>query len=129
VYAQIAAECGIPALMFYVTGLFSTFLLFNKTFRQARRDPRHVQIAKATFCMMLAVVGYGASEAFLNMTYTFVFPALAGLSIAVANAAKREFSSTGKRSEEGAAIPAAAGQRPIVSRKRFQEPNRAGSRW
>jgi O-antigen ligase len=95
VYTQISSECGVPGLIFYLSGIISSFLLLNRTYRQARRDPRHKQIATAAFCMMLAMVGFCVAITFLTIAYRFYLPAMAGLAIAVSAAAAREFSAGG----------------------------------
>ena len=114
VYTQVSSECGIPALIFYVAGIVSSFLLLGKTRRQARQDPRHQQIATATFCMMVSVVGFCVAMTFLNTAYTFYLPAMAGLAIAVANAAALEFSTSGTGTPQPAAI--AVGPRQFLGR-------------
>ena len=62
----------------------------NATWREARR--RHCDdIQNTAFCMMLAIVGFGTAMTFLSLAYTFYLPAMAGLAISIACAAKKEF--------------------------------------
>ncbi len=91
VYLKISAECGIPALILYLAGIISSFLLLRKTYARARHDPRFRQIGTAAFCIMISLVGFCVAVAFLNMAYSFYLPAMAGLAIAVSRAAEREF--------------------------------------
>jgi O-antigen ligase len=90
-YIAAASECGIPAFLFFVAGILSSFRLVNSVFRQARRRPECQDIKTATFCIMLAMVGFYVCVAFLNFTYFFYFPAIAGISVAVYYAAQQEF--------------------------------------
>jgi O-antigen ligase len=90
-YIAAASECGIPAFLFFVAGILSTFRLLNSVFRQARPRPECLDIRTVAFCLMLAMVGFCVSIAFLNFTYFFYLPAMAGISVAVYHAAQEEF--------------------------------------
>ena len=90
-YTQVAAECGIPAFLFFVAGTVSSLLLLFKTFRQARRRPDCQDIRIAVFCMILGVFGFDIAITFLNFAYFFYLPAIAGLATGVWVAAQREF--------------------------------------
>jgi hypothetical protein len=94
-YTQVSSECGIPAALFYIGGILSSFLLLNSAYRQARarRDCRDIR--SAAFCVMLGMAGYCAAIAFLNFAYFFYLPAMAGLAIAMSRAAQREFRTRG----------------------------------
>jgi hypothetical protein len=109
VYTQVSSECGIPALIFYLSGIFSTLLLLNRTYRQARRDPRHMQIATAAFCMMVSMVGFCVAITFLTIAYRFYLPAMAGLAIALSATAAKEFSDSGLGTAGAEAIPVVPG--------------------
>jgi O-antigen ligase len=84
---QVSSECGIPALLFFVAGVISTFRAFSRCYKatQGRDDCR--EVADACFCAMLAIVGFCAATLFLSFAYAFYLPAMAGLSIAVTSAA------------------------------------------
>jgi len=92
-YTQVSSECGIPALILFLCGIISTFLLTNATYRQARRRPECKDIAVAAFCIMLAMVSFLTAILFLSFAYLFYLPALAGLAISLARTAKAEFDS------------------------------------
>lgn len=92
-YMQVASECGIPALILFVAGIVSAFLLLNSTWRQARRRPDCEDIAAASFFAMLAMVAFCTAIFFLSFAYFFYLPALAGLAIALDRTARAEFSS------------------------------------
>ena len=90
-FTQAASECGIPAGILYVAGIVSTFWLLNSTYRRARARTDCQDIRTATFCIMLALVGYCTATLFLNFAYFFYLPAIGGLTVAVTEAAKTEF--------------------------------------
>jgi hypothetical protein len=92
-YMQVASECGIPALILFVAGIVSTWLLLNSTWRQARARPDCKDIATASFYAMLAMVAFCTAITFLSFAYFFYLPALAGLGIALDRTARAEFSS------------------------------------
>jgi hypothetical protein len=94
-FTKVSSECGIPALLFFTAGIFSTFLLLGSAFRQARARQDCQDIRIAAFCVMLGMVGHCAAIAFLNFSYFFYLPAMAGLAIAFSGAAQREFRARG----------------------------------
>ena len=82
-YTQVASECGIPALLFFLAGIVSAFRLLGKTRRQALESGQD-EIAAAAFYMQLAMAGFCAGIAFLSFAYFFYLPAMLGLAIALA---------------------------------------------
>ncbi len=92
-FTQVSSECGIPAAILFIAGIVSTFLLLNRTFRQARNRPDCADIRAAVFCVSLALVAFCTAIAFVNFAYFFYLPAMAGLAIAMSKAAQVEFQS------------------------------------
>jgi O-antigen ligase len=90
-FTQASADCGIPGFLFFAGGTFSTLFLLYKTFRQARSRTDCQDIRIAVFCIMLGLVGFDVAITFLNFSYLFYFPAMAGLATGVWSAAQREF--------------------------------------
>ncbi len=88
---QVSSECGIPGAIFFMAGIVTTFGLLNRTYREARRRANCQDIRNTAFCLMLAFTAFCAATAFLNFAYFFYYPAMGGLAIAVAAAAKEEF--------------------------------------
>ncbi len=88
---QVSSECGIPAAIFFIAGIASTFGLLNRTYREAKRRANCQDIRNTAFCLMLAFTAFCTATAFLNFAYFFYYPAMGGLAIAVASAAKEEF--------------------------------------
>ncbi len=89
-YTQISAECGIPALLCFVGALLSTYLLLNRVYKHAKSRPGGEEIARAAFCLMLALIGIGFSVFFLSQGYRFYYPTLGGLALALASAAEHQ---------------------------------------
>lgn len=90
VYVQIGAECGIPALVFFLAGLLSSFQLLRKNYAGLRTDESRQQMAAGGFCILLSLTGFAVAQAFLNMAYSYCFPAMAGLAVAACNATSFE---------------------------------------
>ena len=110
-FTEVASECGIPGLLFFVAGILSTLRLLNSTYREARGRPECQDIQTAALCVMLGVVNFCVAAAFLSDGYSAYFPAMGGLAIAIARAAKQEFQSR--------AIPSGAAQLPVGAGGRF----------
>jgi hypothetical protein len=85
-FTQVASECGIPAMLLYLAGIFSTMRLLKTTYQQTSERPDLKEITSAMYCMRLAMIGFCASIFFLNFAYFYYFPAMAGLAIAAKSA-------------------------------------------
>jgi O-antigen ligase len=81
-YTQISSECGIPALVFYLGALISTFGMLRKIRKRAAKTYKD-EIATATFCITVGLIGYSAACIFLSHGYLFQLPAISGLVIAI----------------------------------------------
>jgi O-antigen ligase len=92
-FTEVASECGIPGLLFFVAGILSTLRLLNSTYREARGRPECQDIRTAALCVMLGVVNFCVAAAFLSDGYSAYFPAMGGLAVAIARGAKQEFQS------------------------------------
>ncbi len=102
-FTQASAECGIPGFLLFAAGVLSTFLLFRKTLRDARKRTDCQDMALLIFCIMLGMTGFITAITFLNFAYYFYLPTLGGLAVGVRNAAQREFE---RRDAARAATPA-----------------------
>ena len=78
---QVASECGIPALILYVSAIVSSYLLLRKNSRRLKNVPQLADLASALFCMRLAMVSFCTAILFLNFGYFFYLPAMAGIAI------------------------------------------------
>lgn len=103
-FTQVSSECGIPALIFFLCAIGSAFALAMKTFKKARANPVNADIAAATFCLMLGIVGFLSAAFFLNLAYRFYEPAFCGLCIVLYSAAQREMAA--RQIRAASAMPA-----------------------
>jgi O-antigen ligase len=102
-FTQVSSEIGIPALLFYIAGIVSTYRILNRLYGQALRRPRTLEaqtIAITAFCLMLSLIGFCTASFFLSLAYRFYLLALTGLTISFARAAHQNW--------ESAAAPASS---------------------
>ena len=104
-YTQISSECGIPALIFFVSAVVSAYRLALKTYRLARANPGNCGIAATAFSLMLGIIGFMSVIMFANFGYRFYEPALCGLCVMMYTAAQHEMAA---RKFKAAATPAPA---------------------
>jgi len=97
-YTQISSECGVPALIFVLAGLFGSLRLVNKSYKRARGQGNK-EIASVCLCYMASLTGYMATITFLACGYRYTLPLMVGLGIAIHFAERRH-------SEESAATSA-----------------------
>jgi O-antigen ligase len=83
---QIASECGLPGLVFYLAGIISTALLLGRLYKQVRGSPELQEVISALFCMRLSMIMYCTAILFLNFGYFFYLPAMAGLAVVLSGA-------------------------------------------
>jgi O-antigen ligase len=88
-FTQISSECGIPAFVFFASGLGAACFSVLRTYRKAKRGG-YAEIANACFCYLLAMAGYLTALIFLAEAYSFKLPAMVGLSVAMSFAAARQ---------------------------------------
>jgi O-antigen ligase len=89
-YTQLSSEMGIPAMLFYLGAIVSAFRMVNRERKKCRNVPQLRMASAAAFCLTLAMVGFGVAIFFLSLAYTFYFPFITGLCIALARAIQRE---------------------------------------
>ena len=82
-YTQISSECGIPALVCYVTVIVSSFRVNMRLFKRTRDDPNLREMAGISFTLLSGVCVYAICTAFFHMAYTAVLPGLSGLTVAL----------------------------------------------
>jgi len=93
---QVSSECGVPAAIFFVVAIGSSMASVNRIYGQARREG-YTEIANASFCYLLSMVGYLTSVFFLSNAYRSYLPIMIGLAIAITVSAQKEMSETGPR--------------------------------
>jgi putative inorganic carbon (hco3(-)) transporter len=89
-YTQLSCEAGIPALIFLIAAIVSTYRLLARTEKLARSSPAHREMGIAAFYVIVALVAFSTCICFLSLIYRFYLPALSGMAIALAEAARRE---------------------------------------
>jgi len=88
---QVSSECGVPAAIFFVVAIGSSMASVNRIYGQARREG-YTEIANASFCYLLSMVGYLTSVFFLSNAYRSYLPIMIGLAIAITVSAQKEMS-------------------------------------
>ena len=81
-YTQISSECGIPALVFFLGAIISTFGILSRIRKKATKMHKN-EIVTATFCITIGLIAYSAASLFLANGYRFQFLAISGLVIAI----------------------------------------------
>lgn len=104
-FTQVSSECGIPALIFFVAGLVSSFRLFNAVYRESRLRIGCEDIRNAAFYAMLGLFGFCAAISFLNFAYFFYLPAIGGLSILLSTSAREEMRARAGTGSNAPAVP------------------------
>jgi hypothetical protein len=104
-FTEISSECGIPALLFYLGAVISSFLLLQRTWKQVRGWPQLKEISVACYCLSLAYLMFCVAIFFLNFAYFFYLPAATGLAISISRGAQRELAAlnASKQASPGAA--------------------------
>ncbi len=88
-YTQVSSECGIPAMIFFISGLVVAIRSVSKVHREARKRG-FTDIVNVSFCFLLSMLGYLVAIFFLSHAYWFDLPVLIGLAIAISSAATAE---------------------------------------
>jgi O-antigen ligase len=93
-WTQVSSECGIPALIFYVSGIGSAILLVVRV-RRAALERGRMDIANACFCYLLGMAGFLVAITFLADAYHYYVPAMISLAVTMSVAAGEEPGVTG----------------------------------
>ena len=109
-YTQVSSECGIPALIFYVLVLVSTFQLLAKIRKTATAAGKQ-EIVTAVFCITISLVAFSVATAFVSFAYRFYLPAMSGLVLAIWMAVKQE------PALPAAALPPTIAVRPLKDKE------------
>jgi hypothetical protein len=89
-YTEISSECGVPALIFYVLAIVTSFRDVAKVYRLCRRHPELKEISDLAFCFIVALFGFCVTILFLPFGYHAYLPMLGGFSVCLTAAARRE---------------------------------------
>jgi O-antigen ligase len=109
-YTQIASECGIPALIFFLCGIAATFKMLNTIYRAARPWPELRWVYQASFYLTISLLGFSTAIIFLSMAYSMYLPSMIGLVIALHAATNHEVA---RLTAAASRAPAAATPEPL----------------
>lgn len=84
-YTQVSSECGIPALLFYLAAIASTFRILWRGRKAADRD-----LALKCSVLHVMMVGFAICIFFLSQAYSIQFLVLGGAAIVVNSLLHRE---------------------------------------
>jgi O-antigen ligase len=93
-YTQASSEIGIPALLFFLAAIFSTYRMLDRVYRVARKltpTRENQEIAATALCLLLSLVGFCTTSFFLSLAYRFYLPALTGVTIAFYRAVQQKW--------------------------------------
>lgn len=86
-YTTAGAETGLLGFIFLMGGVISSWRMVKKLVLDARQRNASADTMNTFFCFRLAMVGFCTAVFFLNFTYFFYLPAIAGLAIALTTVA------------------------------------------
>jgi len=82
-YTEVASECGIPALVLYVSVIAITLISNFRIFRRSAGIPRYRDLSALAFCFFCSTLAYAICTFFFHVAYSSYLPALAGMSVAL----------------------------------------------
>jgi O-antigen ligase len=92
-YTQVSSEVGIPAALFFLAALFSTYRLLSGALKKLRARPpsrQNATMMAGVLCVLIGTVAFYTSAFFLTLAYFFYFPALTAIAIVLSRAVERE---------------------------------------
>lgn len=82
-YTQLASECGLPALLFYLGALIGAIRLNLQMLKRARTSPKAEIVFTMSVCLLGNLVAYAVSTAFNHVVYSWTLPLLSGITVAL----------------------------------------------
>jgi O-antigen ligase len=101
-FTQVSSEIGVPALLFFLGAIVTTYRMLNSVFKAAgrRAETRESQQIKVTaFCLLISLVGFCTAIFFLSLAYRFYLPALTGVTISFYRAVQEKWRAAPARSD------------------------------
>jgi hypothetical protein len=89
-YTQIGCECGIPALLVYLSILWISVRRTYRVFRESTAKPGLEEFPAAALCMISTLTGLSAALFFFHDAYTPMVPILTGLMVGIGQAFQHE---------------------------------------
>jgi O-antigen ligase len=90
-WTQVSSECGLPGLVFFVGGLFSSLFGVWRTYKMARQRG-FSDIQNACFCYIVAMIGFMIAFSFLSLAYSVIVSIMVGVGIAISRIGMQEMS-------------------------------------
>ena len=89
-YTQIGCECGIPALLVYLSILWISLRRTYRVFRESGGVPGLEIFPAASLCLFSSVIGVSAALFFYHAAYSPIIPILTGLMAGISQAFSHE---------------------------------------
>jgi O-antigen ligase len=99
-YTQVSSENGIPALVFFLGAIVSTFSILRQIRKRAVLA-KNQEMITAVFCLMVGLVAYCAACTFINFAYKFYLLTISSLVMAMWAAVSRELPVTASATDSG----------------------------
>lgn len=87
-YTEISSECGIPALICYITVIGLSIRMNYRIYQRTESNPALRELTGLSLTCLFSLVVYAVSVFFFHIAYSSFLPTFAGLTIALDNAAK-----------------------------------------
>ncbi len=88
-YTEVASECGIPAFLLYVSVIFLALISNLRIYRRTPDRESSGSLNALAFCLFASTLAYAVCTFFFHVAYSSYLPAIAGMSIALGQAADR----------------------------------------
>src|SRR5579883_49376 len=88
-YTEVASECGLPAFLLYVA-VIVLVLRSNWTISKRARSEEESGMAAVALCLFASALVYAVDTFFFHVAYSCYLPAIAGMSVALRFAARRQ---------------------------------------
>jgi O-antigen ligase len=92
-FTQLSCEDGLPGLLLYCLALLFCFKMVFSVEKRARQNPALSSLRHMAFALRLALIAFTGTAIFASNAYSYYFPMLAGLCVAVDRATAAQFSS------------------------------------
>jgi O-antigen ligase len=87
-YTQVAAECGLPALVCYLVVLLSSIGSNYRIMKRTRGAPGGERVFTSALALFGSLIAFGVATIFHHDAYALTLPVLSGLSAALALASR-----------------------------------------
>lgn len=85
-YTQLSSEAGVPALLLYGAAMYLCFRIVRLARRRARGNPAEAALDSAALALRMSLLAFAGAALFTSIAYSYYFPLLAGMSVALERA-------------------------------------------